>query len=664
MTFSHKPFLSLNFPETSNIMKENRDLLIGQPERMDFMKLITADTKLQNALDLLCRHTPLYSSLSEMTVTCLPGNGSSLRWVRESTGLTLYADTVSDALFLLGRAFTMPREQSECLTPRFSRLSAMIDLSRNSVYTMKTMKRFLCQLALMGYHTAYLYMEDTYELPGYPYFGYRRGRYSVAEQKELDDFADALGMELVPCIQTLAHLRTAIRWKYMEPMRDTVDNLMVGQEDTVALVEAMITHFSKTFRSRRIHLGMDEAVSLGTGRYLRHQGYRSHREILMEHLQITCSLCKKYGLEPMIWDDMLFRDQTPLMNYYGDSDPITPEQKAQFPDNLSFVYWDYYHDTQEEYARQLKRRGCVKTLFAGGMWKWGGWTPNFTKSFHDSICAVEACCAYGVQEIIVTLWGDDGDETPLAAVLPGLVLFGLLRFGPAQPAQTDAMCRLLSDTPLAVYEALEYPDLIPDLPEKNLEALIPHKLLLYGDMASELFLGSITRDPQRLARYYRKLSETYAAMGQDIRDSHLSGILQMYRHLACALSFRCEAAVALHDGYSKKEPSAIDHAIVKLTAFAEAVQQLHRAAVLVWSRECKGQGMEVIDLRLGGVQARCQALVQRLTLYREGLIDTLTELDEPELPYRGILSENGHTPGREAYGEIVTANTLCHQFSI
>ena len=47
-----------------------------------------------------------------------------------------------------------------------------------------------------------------------------------------------------------------------------------------------------------------------------------------------------------------------------------------------------------------------------------------------------------------------------------------------------------------------------------------------------------------------------------------------------------------------------------------------------------------------------------------GRYDTLTELDEPELPYRGTLSEDGRTPGREAYGEIVTANTLCHQFSI
>ena len=61
----------------------------------------------------------------------------------------------------------------------------------------------------------------------------------------------------------------------MQPMRDTIDNLMVGHPETEALVEAMIAHFSKTFHSRRIHLGMDEAVSLGTGRYLRSNGYRT-----------------------------------------------------------------------------------------------------------------------------------------------------------------------------------------------------------------------------------------------------------------------------------------------------------------------------------------------------------------------------------------------------
>ena len=194
------------------------------------MKFIAKEPRLKKALELLCSHTPLYCDASEVKVTWLPDDGKRLRWTREGSSLTLQATALSDALCLLGRALTMPGEASECLTPRFARLAAMLDLSRNSVYTVSTMKRFLSQLALMGFNTVYLYMEDTYELSGYPYFGYRRGRYSVAEQKELDDFADALGIELVPCIQTLAHLRTAIRWQYMAPMRDTVDNLMVGHD--------------------------------------------------------------------------------------------------------------------------------------------------------------------------------------------------------------------------------------------------------------------------------------------------------------------------------------------------------------------------------------------------------------------------------------------------
>lgn len=616
------------------------------------------DKKLQTALDLICGSGTLYGKIPAFSVIWQPGN---FRWQRQGETLTLWADSLSDALCLVGRALSQPEKTEEVLSARFARLGAMIDLSRNSVYTLKTMKRFLCQLALMGFNTAYLYMEDTYELPGYPYFGYRRGRYSVAEQKELDDFAYALGIELVPCIQTLAHLRTAIRWKYMEPMRDTVDNLMVGQEDSVKLVEAMIAHFSRTFRSRRIHLGMDEAVSLGTGRYLRYKGYRDHREIILEHLQITCNLCKHYGLEPMIWDDMLFRDRSPLMNYYGDSDPITPEQKAQFPDNLSFVYWDYYHDTKEEYARQLKRRGCVQTLFAGGMWKWGGWVPNFTKSFQDSMAAVEACCDDQVQEIMVTLWGDDGDETPLATVLPGLALFGLLRFGSAKPEDTNGLCKLLSDAPLEVYEAMEAMDLIPGMPEKNLEALIPHKLLLYGDIASELFQSSLTEDPLGLADYYNKLAKTYKTMEFITENAHLQRILQMYHCLAETIAARCRASVALHTGYAKKE---VAPAMEALECFAQKANDLHKAMVPVWSEECKGQGMEILDLRLGGIQARCQGLQQRLTLYRDGILDSLTELEEPELPYQGSLASDGHTPGREPYGEIVTTNTLCHQFSV
>ncbi len=67
----------------------------------------------------------------------------------------------------------------------FQTNGAMVDMSRNAVMNVSTVKHMLRAMALMGMNTYMLYTEDTYEVEGEPYFGYMRGRYSVAEMKEL-----------------------------------------------------------------------------------------------------------------------------------------------------------------------------------------------------------------------------------------------------------------------------------------------------------------------------------------------------------------------------------------------------------------------------------------------------------------------------------------------
>ena len=86
------------------------------------------------------------------------------------------------------------------------KLGVMLDCSRDAVYSVETLKRYFGLLKKMGYTYVQLYTEDVYELEGEAYFGYLRGRYSKQELKELDAAARANGLELVPCIQTLAHL--------------------------------------------------------------------------------------------------------------------------------------------------------------------------------------------------------------------------------------------------------------------------------------------------------------------------------------------------------------------------------------------------------------------------------------------------------------------------
>ena len=45
---------------------------------------------------------------------------------------------------------------------------------------------------------------------------------------------------------------------------------------------------------------------LGRGKYLDKNGYQNRFEIMVKHLSRVLDICKKYGLEPMMWSDMFF----------------------------------------------------------------------------------------------------------------------------------------------------------------------------------------------------------------------------------------------------------------------------------------------------------------------------------------------------------------------
>ena len=150
-------------------------------------------------------------------------------------------------------------------TVNFQRNGFMLDCSRNAVFTVSKVKSIIHTLAKLGMNVLMLYTEDTYEVPGRPYFGAYRGRYTKAELKEMDAYAKLFGIELVPCIQTLAHLHNALKWLSSTSIKDTADILQVGKTEVYTFIEELLTTVKETFSTRRIHLGMDEAIQLGLG---------------------------------------------------------------------------------------------------------------------------------------------------------------------------------------------------------------------------------------------------------------------------------------------------------------------------------------------------------------------------------------------------------------
>ena len=135
-------------------------------------------------------------------------------------------------------------------------------------------------------------MEDTYKIEENPYFGYRRGGYTPDQLRKMDAFAAQMGVELIPAVQTLAHLGQSLRWKAFEDVLDIDDILLVDNEKTYQLIDAMFRTLAESFSSRQVNIGMDEAHLVGLGAYLKQHGYQDRMQLMLRHwLDVFHSKC-------------------------------------------------------------------------------------------------------------------------------------------------------------------------------------------------------------------------------------------------------------------------------------------------------------------------------------------------------------------------------------
>ncbi len=86
-------------------------------------------------------------------------------------------------------------------------------------------------LALMGYSTFELYMEDTYQIEDNLTFGYFRGAYSAEELQK--SATPAVDMTLVPHIKLSAHKPLSNGRQKCKAPRCKRDVLLIGEEKSL-----------------------------------------------------------------------------------------------------------------------------------------------------------------------------------------------------------------------------------------------------------------------------------------------------------------------------------------------------------------------------------------------------------------------------------------------
>ncbi|MNB71282.1 Glycosyl hydrolase family 20, catalytic domain [compost metagenome] len=531
------------------------------------------------------------------------------------------------------------RSQSEFRieeVPQFEMNGPMFDVSQGgAVIRTDSVKAFLRRMALMGLDMIMLYAEDSFDLEGHPYFGYMRGRYSQAEIKELDDYADQFGIEMIPCIQTLGHLADVLKWNAYADIRDDLETLLVGHERTYEFIEQMLIAASAPVRSRRIHIGMDEAWKLGLGEYLIQNGLHSKFDIMNAHLKRVMEIVDRLGLSPMMWSDMYFRAGSPKGDYYDKDCVISDEVIAGMPDHIQFVYWDYYHYDETFYTdwiRQHKRFGSTP-VFAGGIWNWKGYVLNYGATFASTNAALNVCKREGVTEVIATLWGDDGTECDWFSALLGLQLFA--EHGYAAELDEDKLSRRFhycTGARMDDFMAIKNVDEPPGIQPGNLETYNPSRYMLWQNVMMGLFDENIRG--LDVAGHYEALQEQMALFAT--RNGAYGFVFEVLERLCSVLALKADAGLVITDAYLGGDKQALSNIVRELLPEIRVrVEQLRSYHLERWHVVNKPFGWDIIDLRYGGLLASLDTAAARISAYLAGSVDRLEELEEQRIPYQG-----------------------------
>jgi hypothetical protein len=347
----------------------------------------------------------------------------------------------------------------------------------------------------------------------------------------------------------------------------------------------------------------------------------------------------------MIWSDMYFRLGSKTGDYYDMNAVIPEDVPGKIPENLSLVYWDYYHNDEDSYLRLIKSNKQLRQdiIFAGGIWTWNGICVNYGKTFVTTNAAMSACKKEGVRKVIATMWGDNGAETNIFSALLGLQLYAEHGYNP----QIDLD---------KLYERFEFctggnAQAFLDISRINQapgaagifhDVANPPKYILWQDILMGLFDKHL--EELDLKAYYSKLDSKFINYAST--SDQWKFIFKMLHKLCAVLSLKSGIGIELKAAYDSKDKKLLGMiAADSLPKLYNSIDELRAAHREQWFHTYKPFGWEILDIRYGGLLARVNTAQFRINEFLKGSIASIEELEEDRL-----LFDNSEMPEDKGLG--------------
>ncbi len=511
----------------------------------------------------------------------------------------------------------------------FDTLGLMICVSRGMVPTNKTLEKYIDYLAVMGYNLVMLQTDDLFEIKERPYFGYMRGRYTADELRAFDDYAYEYGIEAIPCIECYAHMKTYLIWPEAQDIKDTATVLLAREEKTFEFVEDMVRTISACFRSKRIHIGMDEAWDMGRGNFLTKHGQVPILEIFNEYMERLISIMNKYELRPMMWSDMYFRCSR-TDNVYYHPDTVIPEStKKAIPEGVELIFWNYGEERKCDYYMLDQHKELNREIIScGGLWEWTGHFPNNDKAYEATEYFVGACRAKDVTKFMTTTWFINS-ECDMFATLLGLSFTAALVYN--KNASEDYRRERFEAETGGSFDAFNvmtrYHNKCDGREFASNDVMFLGKHLFWQDVMEGLYDTYLFDEP--MSEHYKDATERIRKFRDDGKWDYL------YEYCEAVFDYlytKCYVAERLVPSYKNGDKAMLSKiADEYLPTLKEKIGRVHAIHRNIWFKYNKDFGFINNDIHYGGMVARIDFAATKLTAYLRGECEKLDELEEKRL---------------------------------
>ena len=526
-------------------------------------------------------------------------------------------------------------------TPFLETNGTMLDLSRNNSLNEESLKCFIRQHALMGLNAVMLYMEDMYEVPGEPYFGYMRGRYNSEMLKKLDDYAYSLGVELIPHIELLGHMNKFLRHFNCSRLRGgSAAEFLVGEKSTYDFIEEMVKSISTIFRTDKVHIGFDETMGINKGPYATRHGEKPLEEVFFEHLTKVCEIVKKYGLRPNIHIDMFFtfrwKGAAPKTTYYITDDVEFDDAiKSKIPEDIDLTMWNYIEEDEARMCRILKKSKELgrDVYYFGSARMYQSLCCKYEPTIITTVTALNACRKENVKHAIMCTWQDSAECPHFLALAASLIYAEMDYTGEYSFDEMQRKVKFLY--------GIDYDDFVKmgeaDHVHENGLPELATKFLLYNDPLMGL-LDYHIKDLD-LRKFYGKLVEYYKERGNS-RNPAIKNAFDQYKAFLDILELKADYGVRLKKAYDAKDSDALRTLMDEAVLIKSRYEKLMEIDRKMFTDYFQGFGYESIEMRRATMAARFETTRYKLEKFLSGELDRIAELEEERLPYNRNPFEN------------------------